>query len=105
MLGLSAMCRESRSHVLSHSSVTASLQDPSRLFSMIGLNCALTDDGWVIYGFVGVKEGLRDGDRRRDELRRRLPWPGNEREIRKSPIRPPHPPPPLSVMSHTCTLL
>ncbi len=37
---------------------------------MIGLNSGLTDDRWVRYGFVRVKEGLWDGDGRRDELRR-----------------------------------
>lgn len=37
---------------------------------MIGLNPGLTDDSWVRYGFLRVKEEFQDGDRQHDELRR-----------------------------------
>ena len=64
---------------------------------MIGLNSGLTDDSWVRYGFVRVKEGFWDGDRQRDELRRcHGPAMREKSENLLSP---------LSVMSHTCTLL
>lgn len=37
---------------------------------MTGLNSGSTDDRWVRYDFLRVKEGLWDGDRQCDELRR-----------------------------------